>query len=149
MLPILTVTLFFSEREKLKGFGILFPETEKFQALGVLFNHDIFAGRSDYQSETWILGGAHNKSIVDYTDEQILDLILKDRARIFPKENKLMHHTITRWPQALPHYTVGLESLLQELSLPHNTHLVGNYLGGIGLSQMLFQAKDEAGRWSL
>lgn len=149
MLPVMTVTLFFSQREKLKGFGVLFPETEKFQSLGVLFNHDIFAGRSDFQSETWILGGAHNKSIMNQTDEQILDLIQQDRKRIFSGENKLMHHTITRWPEALPHYTVELENLLPQLELPSNVHLVGNYLGGIGLSQILFQAKYEAARWSV
>ncbi len=149
MLPIVTVTLFFSKHEDLKGFGILFPESEKFQALGVLFNHDIFPGRSDYQSETWILGGAHNKSIMNNSNDQILDFIIKDRARIFADKNQLIHHTITRWPQALPHYNVELEKLLPNLKLPENVHLVGNYLGGIGLSQMLFQAKDEASRWSI
>jgi len=148
MLPIVTATLFFEEKESLRGFGVLFPETEKFNSLGVLFNHDIFYGRSVKQSETWILGGANNKSINEKSNEEILDVILKDRRRVFKNENKPIQHVITRWPQALPHYSVRLEKILSELETPLNVHLVGNYLGQIGLSQMIFQAKAEASRWS-
>lgn len=148
VLPIVTATLFFEKREKLRGFGILFPETEKFNSLGVLFNHDIFNGRSQKQSETWIIGGAHNKSVTEKSDDEILEMILRDRKRIFHDGNKLVHKVLTRWPQALPHYSVNLENILPKLETPKNVRLMGNYLGQIGLSQILLRAKAEAERWT-
>lgn len=149
MLPIVTATLFFSRKEELRGFGILFPETEKFNALGVLFNHDIFSGRSELQSETWILGGAHDKSMTGKTEKEIIENIMQDRKRIFSGDNPLKHYVLTKWPEALPHYSVELENILPKIQLPQNIHLVGNYLGHIGLTQMLFQSKAEAERWSV
>lgn len=136
-LPIVTATLFFSSAPKLRGFGCLFPKDQNFSALGVLFNTDIFTQRGLGRTETWILGGAINPEILSLPDEEIISRILKDRVRLMEHFEKPVQSTITRWPKALPHYTVEWKEALKNISLPHNIHLTGNYLGRIGLSQIL------------
>ena len=149
MLPLVRATLFFKKPRRVKGFGALFPKQEGLNSLGVLFDESIFdrskventmlpSQPSDIKAvESWILGGAFNPSAVNLNDQQILDLILNDRQKVLRAEDRPEHFVITRWPKALPHYTCELETKLQQLSPEIQKHLLGNYLGRIGLSQIL------------
>ncbi len=144
LLPLVSVTQFYKkESSDLKGFGILFPSAESFNSLGVLFNADIFEGRSQLRSETWILGGALSKNIIDKSDDEILSLISADRKKL-AKAATAEFSRIQRWPKALPHYTLELEKILIEIQnlLPKNIYLHGNYLGRLGLSQILESSKS-------
>lgn len=136
-LPLVTVTAFFTETpSRYRGFGCLFPAAEKFNALGVLFNSDIFLNRSNVRSETWIFGGALDLQIVDASEEEILAKILADRRRLFATQNPLSF-SIQRWPRALPHYTVEWKSCIERLAPKRGYYLTGNYLGALGLSNVL------------
>ena len=54
---LLSVTAFYAPHPgDTRGLGILFPRAAGVRALGVLFNSDMFAGRGDTRSETWIHG---------------------------------------------------------------------------------------------
>lgn len=143
MLPLVRATLFFENRRKLKGFGCLFPKKEKFNSLGVLFDDSIFNRSNNKTMESWILGGALDRSIHQLSDDQILQKIAEDRSRLVKTYERPYHHVITRWPVALPHYTVQLEDDLNQLSSDVKNHLLGNYLGKIGLSQMLEQTQKQ------
>ncbi len=149
MLPVVTVTQFFRRRKSLRGFGVLFPEDQKFTSLGVLFNSDIFEGRSQMDSETWILGGALNTHVLNLTDAQILSLISIDRGRLVGYREEPEGTKITRWPEALPHYSLELETALESLPnyVPPNVVLHGNYLGQIGLGQILKFVKGSCEQW--
>lgn len=136
-LPIVTATVFFQNTPKIRGFGCLFPKDQNFSALGVLFSTDIFAQRGLGRTETWILGGALRPEILKLSDEAIIECILKDRARVVSHHEKPIHYVITRWPKALPHYTVEWNETLKKIVLPRHIHLTGNYLGHIGLSRIL------------
>jgi oxygen-dependent protoporphyrinogen oxidase len=141
-LPLVTVTAFFPPHPKdLKGFGCLFPESQGFNALGVLFNDCIFAGRSSHRSETWILGGAKNRGVVELGDAELKKTILTDRARLTanPQEPLAMH--ITRRPKAFPHYTVEWEDRLRHLKVNRPLFLHGNYLGQLGLARIHARSK--------
>ena len=153
-LPLVTATVNFpSGSMPITGFGCLFPpgqmsssaEERSLGALGVLFNHHIFEGRG-YQglSETWILGGALFPGDVTVLEDQaIIDLIRKERQRLTGGNDVgPLAWVITRWPAALPHYTVALERDLPRLNANSgNIFLVGNYLGGIGLSRIVEQTR--------
>lgn len=146
-LPLISATLFFQQvPERFRGFGCLFPEDEKFHSLGVLFNTDIFEKRGRGHSETWILGGAHHRNLIEKSDEEIVSIILADRVRLFSQFAKPIQVTITRWPKALPHYTVDWKETLANLQIPESIHLTGNYLGHIGLSRILEYNHDLAGK---
>lgn len=143
-LPLVSATLFFEKSESdLKGFGCLFPKSQGFYSLGVLFNSSIFENRSHQRSETWILGGALNKDIVRFSEDEILRQIKADRLRLDPnsKDKVPVHYKITKWDRALPNMSLELEQSLNELKLPKNVHLTGNYLGSIGLSQIVNRNK--------
>ncbi len=136
-LGLVSATLFFEPSEKdLKGFGCLFPTSQGFRSSGVVFNNCVFENRADLRSETWILGGALQPGLVALSDEEILALILKDREKLNGKAVEPVEVKITRWPRAIPHYTIQWEKILRNLEVPRPLFLHGNYLGGIGLSKI-------------
>lgn len=140
-LGLVTVTLFYQNRPPLAGFGCLFPRSEKVRSLGVLWNPCIFEGRSSVHSETWILGGASDPEILDKSDNEVLRVIEEDRSRLFGLRESSLQSEITRWPKALPHYTLEWEKALETLRPKKRIYLHGNYLGRIGLSQILERSK--------
>jgi oxygen-dependent protoporphyrinogen oxidase len=142
MLSLLTATCFYGAGAAgLKGFGCLFPSDQGFRARGVLFNDCIFDGRGPAHSETWIFGGALNPDIVTLSDDELSEVISRDRERFFGKVDHPVQTQMTRWPKALPHYSLELERILTTLPPPpRNIFLVGNYLGRIGLAKILERA---------
>lgn len=135
--PITTVTVFFSSAPGVfRGFGILFPKGEGRWPLGILQNTHIFKRKSTKYSETWILAG------IDQSDAEIKAQLLTERKVIFREQAHFDDIKITRWPQALPHYTVELKNILEELTEMNQVYLHGNYLGGIGLSKILQRSKN-------
>ncbi len=157
---MLTITVFF-RHHCVHGFGCLFPPSERRRALGVLVNTDIYPNRSrDYVSETWILGGAHGASalraedLMPLSDEQLIDIVLDERRSAFGKSERPAGYRVTRWPEAIPHYSVDLELALPRLERgATNVFLHGNYMGHIGLAKILDRAAalpDQVaarGRW--
>ena len=159
MLPVTTCTAFFKETDPAsRGFGCLFPPVDQTPALGVLKNDFIFEGRAsdDVHAETWIFGGAQAGSdFLSKSDQQFVNTIQDERARVFGLKDSAVEVNVTRWPRALPHYTIELEKLLSEIEVvENNVALIGNYMGGIGLAQILLKASElpaliEAkGRWT-
>jgi protoporphyrinogen/coproporphyrinogen III oxidase len=137
-LPLVSATCVFENAATdLKGFGCLFPASQGFQAAGVVFNDCVFDGRSKLRSETWILGGALQLGAVKWSDDEILSHILKDRARLMPGAvGRPLDFKVSRWPRAIPHYTVQWEKFVKDLKVERPLFLHGNYLGAIGLSRI-------------
>lgn len=142
MLSIATVTCFYApSAAKLNGFGCLFPRDQGFRSRGVLFNDSIFAGRGPAHAETWIFGGALDPGVVKLTDAEFAELIASERERFYGKADQPLDIFVTRWPNALPHYSIEFEKVLTTLPAPpDNMALVGNYLGRIGLAKILERA---------
>ena len=146
MLPLVRVTAFYPASENtIGGFGILFPRGQGVTALGVLFNTNIFPERGAGHSESWILGGAQHPEVLDLDDAALAELVARDREKVYGRAATPLSIHPQRWPQALPHYDVGLEGLLRKgIELPGDTFLAGNYLRGIGLPMLLEKAWDVA-----
>jgi len=142
MLSLATVTCFYPpDAAKVNGFGCLFPRDQNYRARGVLFNDSIFEGRGPAHAETWIFGGALDPEVVNLTDDQVSELIADERERFYGVRNDTLAVHITRWRNALPHYSLDLERTLTTLPPPpRNVALVGNYLGRIGLAKILERA---------
>ncbi len=145
MLPLVTITCHFENAPvKYRGFGILFPRDQEIRALGVLMNRVIFNRNEKFHSETWIYGGALDLRILDLTDLQIMEQVQKDRILTFSKTQGFAHFTVTRWPKALPHYTIELEKNLALLKSTAGVIWHGNYLGALGLSRILEKSEKIA-----
>ena len=142
MMPVVTVTSQYEPAAaQLKGFGCLFPRGEGFRARGVLFNECIFAGRGPAHSETWIFGGALDPTVVDLSDQELMEMVATERARLYGKHDEAIGIHLTNWPAALPHYSIDLERILTHLPAPPaNVSLAGNYLGRIGLAKLIERA---------
>lgn len=142
MLSLVTATCFYApEAVRLKGFGCLFPNDQGFRARGVLFNDCIFDGRGPAHAETWIFGGALDREILNLSDQEFAQLIADERRRFYAHSDEALDIHITRWPNALPHYSIDLERMLMDLPPPPSgVALVGNYLGRIGLAKILERA---------
>ena len=149
LLPLVTATCFYSAQPKsLRGFGCLFPRDQGFRALGVLFNTFIFEGRGRGHSETWILGGALDREVLQLDDQALQQLIVAERQHLYGGHDEALAIHITRWPAALPHYSIELERILSKLPpAPPQVGLVGNYLGRIGLSGIIERAAAVAGNF--
>lgn len=132
----------------LNGFGCLFAPDQGFKALGVIFNDMLFPRGESHRSETWILGGERSPESVQMSDQDLIALIARERARLRGVETPTapVGYHIKRWPEALPYYTPELERAIAGLSLPDTVHLTGNYLGGIGLSKIVEHSKAVADR---
>ena len=127
----------------------MFPRGQGFRALGVLFNSSIFEGRGPAHSETWMFGGALDCEAGQLKNEALAELIARERARLYRRIDQPLAIHPTYWPQALPHYSIDLERLLLTFpAWPRDVALVGNYLGGIGLSQIIDRAAHVAARFS-
>lgn len=150
MLPLLTATSFYSASPKrLKGFGCLFPRGQGFRALGVLFNSFIFAGRGPAHSETWIFGGALDREVLQQDDNTLRAMIGGERERLYGCHEEPLATHLTRWPEALPHYSIELERVLKTVPpIPPQIGLVGNYLGRIGLTGIIERAARVAENFS-
>ncbi len=146
MLPLVTATCFYpSSPENLRGFGCLFPRGQGFRSLGVLLNTCIFEGRGSAHSETWILGGALDRDVLQLDDNALQQLLADERRQLHGRHEEALEIHITRWAEALPHYSTDLERVLTTLpSLPPGIGLVGNYLGRIGLNGIVERAAQVA-----
>lgn len=144
MLPLVCVELFLRESDRpVHGYGCLFPAESGFSSLGVLFDHFLFPHRVKGSAERWIMGGSRVPQVGRMADEALIEMAVKDRLRLGGSAAPVGAF-VTRWPSALPHYTIELESALDQIQLPRQIKLAGNYLGRVGLSQILGRAVELA-----
>lgn len=139
LLPIVTVTQFYEPLAKeIHGFGVLFAPKSGFNSLGVLFNSDTWENRDLKRSETWILGGEQQRSLVAESNQNVLGKISQDREKLSGfQQNPITWH-MTRWEKAIPKYSLELEKHLPHLKCKDSRVILnGNYLGSIGLGQIL------------
>jgi protoporphyrinogen oxidase len=88
------------------------------------------------RAETWII----NKSL---TESEFLPIVSKERKIILANSSFPQKFKITSWTQAFPVYSLELETFLKsqpELpKLAPSVYVTGNFLGRIGLTQILEQ----------
>jgi oxygen-dependent protoporphyrinogen oxidase len=152
MLPIVSSTLLFKDREKKVpySFGLLFPRVQKRPFLGVLFNAQIFPQRSKIHSETWI------RSLALEDETSFKKELLQERKYLFKSPQQPLAFYVKAWPRGLPLYNLALESFLdqkwpsmEEELLKSRIYIHGNYLGQLGLSQLLLRSKSMVRRMQL
>ncbi len=141
-----SVTLMFgNENPCSKGFGCLFPGGSGFHSPGVLFNHNTFKGRVEEGcSETWILGD-QVMGFSGMSEEALLRYVLSDRYRFTGLLEEPLAFKIFQWRDCLPVYDKNLGNFIKALDREKRKDLfVGNYLGQLGLSEILIRAKANA-----
>ncbi len=131
-----------------EGFGCLFPEAEGFHSLGVLFNHSIFPARVEAgASETWILND-DKMEFSNMSSSALIRYVQSDRSLLQRSEKDPDSVKVSQWPQRIPLYDSALRNFLEDYQQQKPPYLlVGNYLGDLGLSKIIFHAQENLRRF--
>jgi len=148
MTHLLSVTAFYAPHPSdTRGFGILFPRGAGIEALGVLFNSDMFAGRSEHRSETWIYGNS-DPAAIDAIRADVETRLSTDRRMLTGRSDLPIACYPTLWPQRLPVYGPAVLDIAAGLAeLPPWLTLHGNYVGKIGVSALVEAAGKGLKAW--
>ncbi|OIJ21939.1 protoporphyrinogen oxidase [Anaerobacillus alkalidiazotrophicus] len=76
------------------------------------------------------VGRAGNDSIVDWSDDKIIDAVLTDLNKTMKIDEKPEFHIIHRWKHSMTQYVVGHKQLIQEVKEQLQKQLPGVYVAG-------------------
>jgi oxygen-dependent protoporphyrinogen oxidase len=147
MVSLRPATAFYAPQPTdLRGFGVLFPRSAGIQALGALFNCDIFEGRGELRSETWIYGDL-SPAALPQNEAEMRSRLAADRRVLTGRDEAPIAIHVTPAASLLPVYDQAVLRTQQALGeLPPQLALTGNYLGRLGVSGILETAVESARR---
>jgi len=140
--PIVTVSYGFREAQVkglLSGFGFLVPSREPFTILGTLFTSNLFSGRASkgYVLLTTFLGGEHHPELIQLSDTQQDEIIMKDLRQLLKIEGDPIWKDRMRWVKSIPQYELGYNCFLERLQSIEEQYkglqFLGNYRNGVSL----------------
>ena len=148
--PIIQASVGFHNTRGLQfgAFGGLVPSKEKKDVLGILFPSACFVGRSPEEGAmiSFFIGGVRHADMLDWTDEQLNKMILKNIHSMlkFPADAQPDLIKIHRHQKAIPQYEKSSEArfkMIEELQSRYpGLILAGNIKGGIGMADRIRQA---------
>jgi oxygen-dependent protoporphyrinogen oxidase len=131
-----------------KGFGFLVPHTESSRLLAatfVEFPHRVPQGKRLLRA---FFGGPSCLALTSLDDEALIALAQSELEAILGPLPKPSFALVQRWPLSLPQYGVGHLDRITELAtlVPKNIHLLGNAYHGVGLPDLIRDARALAHR---
>ncbi len=131
-----------------KGFGFLIPQGEDSHLLAATFVDQKFPHRvpSGQRLLRAFFGGPKAPQISTLSDNEIATLALTELRKILGPIPTPIFSIVQRWPQSLPQYAVGHQDRIAHLTtlLPPNLHLLGNPYKGVGLPDLIREARHTA-----
>ena len=153
--PLVVVALGFDRAalgHPLDGFGFLVPRGQGVRILGALWESSVYPGRaaSGRALIRVMTGGAHDPSVADLTDDQLLGLVRGDLLTTMGIRAEPEMVRIIRHRNAIPQYTVGHLDRLARIDaalmrLP-GLHLTGHGYRGVGINAAIADAVSVAAR---
>jgi oxygen-dependent protoporphyrinogen oxidase len=149
--PVVEVFMGFKEEkvgQPLDGFGFLVPEKEQRKILGTIWSSTLFPGRArhGHVALTTFVGGARQPTLTEKDDEGITSAVLSELKTIMRVEGPPVYTKVTRWPKAIPQYTLGYPRILKAMSRFEQNFrgafLCSNYRGGIAVGDCVANAED-------
>jgi oxygen-dependent protoporphyrinogen oxidase len=144
--PIAMVFLGFDRtaiQHPLDGFGCLIPSREGFDLLGSLWNSTLFPGRAPEGciATTNFLGGARKPEILEASDEQLIDIVIKELNQLIGVQKAPQFSKVIRYPYAIPQFQLGYtEKIIQiekRLEDFPGIFLGGNFLKGVSVADCI------------
>ncbi|RCW69677.1 protoporphyrinogen oxidase [Saliterribacillus persicus] len=92
------------------------------------------------------VGRPHDQEIVDLSDQELEEIVLKDLNKIMKIDAKPLFSVVTRWKKAMPQYSVGHKAMMDRIAESMAEELPGIYLAGasyrgLGLPDCIDQAE--------
>ncbi|HVO32340.1 MAG TPA: protoporphyrinogen oxidase, partial [Elusimicrobiota bacterium] len=126
-------------RDPLNGVGLVVPAVEKRVLGACTFVHRKFAGRcpGDVALLRAFAGGSSARALLRHSDHEITDKLLKDLKELLGISAAPIFTTLSRYPSALPHYTLGhgdrVRRIEDRAARLQGLALAGNWQGGVGI----------------
>lgn len=123
------------------GFGVLIPRDENFRILGCLWDSFLFPGRSPERKLLLraMLGGAVDPQAAELADEDLVQVVRGDLARLLGLTATPLHQRVAVWPRAIPQYELGhldrVAVIEKELAARPGLFVAGNALYGIAFAK--------------
>ena len=139
-------------RELPQGFGTLIPRGEGFRILGCLYMSSLFPGRAPAGRSlvTCFIGGALDPDAIALDDAEMARICSEESSRLLGATTPPEPVAITRWPLAIPQYTLGHHTRVAtvERALEPFPGLValGNWRDGVALADRIAAAEAAAER---
>jgi oxygen-dependent protoporphyrinogen oxidase len=130
-------------RHPLDGFGVLIPEREQRRILGALFSSTLFPGRAPagHVGLTIMLGGALHPERGRLAATEAIALAREEIGSLLGVSGEPVIVRHRAWPQAIPQYNLGYETVLAALESVEKDHpglwIGGHVRDGIALSACL------------
>ncbi len=140
--PVSVVASAYRRREllhPLDGFGFLAPAKERPAVLGTLFSSTMFEGRSPSEVAvlTTFVGGRRNPELASVGDAELRSSVRAELQRLVGAAADPMWSEITRWPRAIPQYTMGHLRRIAEVEAAERAFpglfFCANYRGGVSI----------------
>jgi oxygen-dependent protoporphyrinogen oxidase len=133
-----------------RGFGFLVPAAEQNQLLAATFTDQKYADRVPPGCRLLraFFGGSQADALASEPNDRITALALSELEKILGPLPALAFSIVRHWPHSLPQYEVGHVDRIAELErltaqLPH-LHLIGNAYHGVGLPDLIREARHTA-----
>jgi protoporphyrinogen/coproporphyrinogen III oxidase len=132
------------------GFGFLVPRSEGTQMIAATFVHNKFPHRVPHDRALLrcFVGGSRNEGLLDAGDEEILNGVRGELAKIIGLNAEPRFGRVHRWRRAMAQYGVGhldrlvrIDNLLQQLP---GLALAGNGYRGIGVPDCIRTGTEAA-----
>jgi oxygen-dependent protoporphyrinogen oxidase len=136
----------------LDGFGFLVPRGQGVRILGALWESSVYPGRapSGHALIRVMTGGAHDPSVAELADDQLLGLVRGDLMTTMGIRAEPEMVRIIRHRNAIPQYTVGhldrLASIDAAVASLAGLHLTGHGYRGVGINAAIADAVSVAAR---
>ena len=132
----------------LNGFGILTKPSDNKNFLGVIFSSKIFPHicSDKFEVYTVMVGGEKQKSILKKDKINLQKLVLDDLRKLIKCHGKLEESNFYIWKKGIPQYNLFQEEIEKSIKQFHSKnkgfHLIGNYFGGVSVSDCIKKADD-------
>ena len=137
----------------LDGFGLLVPRGEGVRSLGVLWSSAVFPEQAPPGKATLrvIGGGTLDPGFAALDDADLLAAVRRDLERAMGIVAEPEALRIVRWPRGIPQFTLGHAARVQAAQYAAAARwprlaLVGNYLSGVGMNDVVREARSAAAR---
>jgi len=134
------------------GFGFLVPRSEGKRTLACTFVHNKFPHRAPDNKGILrcFLGGARDEAVLNFSDEKLLDTVLRELGPILKLQQRPIFSRIYRWRGAMAQYEPGhlarvaeIEKRIAEIA---GLELAGNAYHGIGIPDCIRSGTEAASR---
>ncbi|WLR55889.1 protoporphyrinogen oxidase [Mesobacillus subterraneus] len=116
----------------IEGTGFLVSRNSDFRITACTWTHKKWPGTSpDHMALLrCYVGKPDDQEAVELSDEEIVQLVLKDLNKTMNITEKPIFHIVTRWRKAMPQYTVGHLEKIASVKKQLNQELPGVFLAG-------------------